>query len=96
MTEQTDKTVVTLQAAAGTHVDGIGRLKDGRYQLTIIATQVSAEGFSLDGNRDGAVGDDYVFGADAADRFFRFFGVSDVDGQDYGNFGLRFLKRLAQ
>ena len=39
---------------------------------------------------------DVVFGEDPTDQFFRLFGDSDgdrdVDGQDYGRFGLSFLK----
>ena len=91
-----DKTVAELRFGLGPHVDSDGNLSDGRYQLTVRQTHVSAEGFALDGNGDGAVGDDFVFGAEEADQFFRFFGDSDgdgdVDGQDYGRFGLTFLK----
>ena len=39
---------------------------------------------------------DWVHGENAADHFFRFYGDSDgdrdVDGQDYGRFGLAFLQ----
>ncbi|QEF99095.1 hypothetical protein Mal15_31550 [Stieleria maiorica] len=73
-------------------------LVDGNYQLTIDPSKVRRAGTSvtLDGNDDGRQGGDFVFGAAATDRFFAFFGDTDgdrdVDGQDYGRFGLSFLK----
>ncbi|MCA9138255.1 MAG: right-handed parallel beta-helix repeat-containing protein, partial [Planctomycetales bacterium] len=91
-----NKTVADIRFRTGTHVDSNGNLADGRYELSVLQSRVSAEGFPLDGNRDGTVGDDFVFGADQADQFFRLFGDSDgdgdVDAQDYGQFGLSFLK----
>ncbi|MDV6028999.1 MAG: hypothetical protein F9B45_02595 [Phycisphaera sp. RhM] len=97
---ENERTVSRLQFRSGDHVDSNGNLMDGRYELTVLQSHVSAEGFALDGNRDGTVGDDYTFGAEEADQFFRFFGDSDgdgdVDGQDYGRFGLTFLKSAGQ
>ncbi|WP_182870108.1 lipase family protein [Rhodopirellula sp. JC639] len=65
-----------------------GSLLDGHYELIIDADQVFSEGLLLDGG--SGAGTDYV------DHFFRFFGDSDgdgdVDGQDYGRFGLTFLR----
>nr|WP_161501480.1 right-handed parallel beta-helix repeat-containing protein [Rhodopirellula sp. SM50] len=91
-----NKTVVNLTFLPGDSVDAAGSLADGRYELIVSAQRVSLGSFSLDGNADGSVGDNYVFGASEADSFFRFFGDSDgdgdVDGQDYGRFGLTFLK----
>ena len=91
-----NKTVAELRFGLGAHVDANGNLADGRYQLTVLQSHVSAEGFALDGNRDGTVGDDFTFGAEQADQFFRLFGDADgdgdVDGQDYGKFALTFLK----
>ena len=57
-----------------------GSLVDGNYQLTIDATKVhdTALGTNLDGDHDGSPGGNYVFGAAAADKFFRLFG--DADG----------------
>ena len=90
------KTVVGFSFLPGGSVDATGSLADGNYQLTVDAALVSAAGMALDGNRDGSDGDPYVFGDEEADAFFRFFGDSDgdrdVDAQDYGRFGLSFLK----
>lgn len=90
------KTVVEFSFMPGPAVNAGGSLVDGNYRLTVDAAMVSAGGMRLDGNRDGAGGDPYVFGDAEADAFFRYFGDSDgdrdVDGQDYGRFGLTFLK----
>jgi hypothetical protein len=65
---------------------------DGNYELRIDAAKVTTGGEPLNGGDTGA-GSDYV------DAFFRHFGDSDgdrdVDGQDYGRFGLLFLKSLS-
>jgi hypothetical protein len=92
--------VVTLGFADGPSVEssviGSPTLADGRYQLTLLSNRISIGNVALDGNSDGAAGGDFVFGNHAADQFFRFFGDSDgdgdVDGQDYGRFGLTFLR----
>ena len=55
-------------------------LEDGNYQLTIAATQVTYQGLQLDGDRNGTAGDNYVFGATAADNFYRLYG--DMAGQN--------------
>jgi hypothetical protein len=68
-------TVVTLNAFTGSETD-FGSLKDGRYALTALASQISAGGQQLDGNGDGTGGDNYIFGD--AQGLFRFFG--DVNG----------------
>ncbi|QDV47069.1 Lectin C-type domain protein [Stieleria neptunia] len=95
------KTSVALTFGAGPSVDGrlgegsLGNsLADGHYKLTIAAASVqSASG------GPGMV-DDHVFGAEEADGFFRLYGDTDgdrdVDGQDYGRFGLAFLKSSGQ
>ncbi len=71
---------------------GIGALgyslADGNYRLHIDASGVrSTRGFEMF--------NDFVFGEQAVDDFFRLYGDSDgdrdVDGQDYGRFGLTFL-----
>lgn len=65
-------------------------LVDGNYQITIVASEVTsvASGDPMD--------EDYRFGDQAADGFFRLFGDSDgdrdVDGQDYVRFGSAFLQ----
>lgn len=91
-----DKTVVRLLFLPGPHVGASGGLTDGHYQLSIRSSRVSVASFALDGNTDGTVGDDFVYGAEQADSFFRFFGDSDgdgdVDGQDYGRFALTFMR----
>ena len=76
-----------------TRATGGNSLSDGTFELAIVADQVSTS--------PGGVAmalDDY-FGRSEADAFFRHFGDSDgdrdVDGQDYGRFGLTFLKDSA-
>ncbi|QDV84911.1 PA14 domain-containing protein [Stieleria magnilauensis] len=65
-------------------------LADGNYQLTVPATAIESVQTGL-----GLAGD-WVHGENAADQFFRLYGDSDadrdVDGQDYGRFGLTFLQ----
>src|SRR5205085_1719943 len=60
-----------------------GSLVDGKYTLTILASQVSNIA-ALDGNGDGTPGDDFTF------SFHRLFGDSDgdrdVDAADFGAF----------
>ncbi|MCA9136174.1 MAG: RICIN domain-containing protein, partial [Planctomycetales bacterium] len=72
-----------------TRTGGLNSLADGNYQLRIVASGVTA----IDG---GVLSSDYDFGDSQADAFFRFFGDSDgdrdVDAQDFGRFGLTFLK----
>ena len=65
-------------------------LADGKYELRIIAALIQTLG------TDHSMAADHHFGEAAADSFFRLFGDSDgdrdVDGQDYGRFGLTFLR----
>ena len=68
-------TVVTLNNFTGAETE-FGSLNDGRYSLTALATQISANGQQLDGNGDGLGGDDYTFGG--AQGLFRLFG--DING----------------
>ncbi|KAA5542299.1 hypothetical protein FYK55_15995 [Roseiconus nitratireducens] len=97
----TGKTQATL-TFAGPLTESRGEagttLKDGQYELRIDAARVSAAGKSLDGNGDGVGGDDYRFGAENADAFFRLFGDvdgdRDVDGQDFGRFGRTYLQPI--
>nr|WP_161501352.1 beta-propeller fold lactonase family protein [Rhodopirellula sp. SM50] len=95
------KTTVTL-TFTGTYTELGGSLVDGNYQLTIDGDKVRSTvgGRTFDGDGDGAGGGLYQFGEEAADGFFRLFGDSDgdrdVDGQDYGRFGLTFLKNEGQ
>jgi hypothetical protein len=68
-------TVVTLSNFTGSETQ-FGSLADGRYTLTALASQISANGQPLDGNGDGTPGDDYTFGD--AQGLFRFYG--DING----------------
>lgn len=81
----TDQVMLTFPGTIG------GSLADGDYLLTIDDAHLRDEaGNSFDG--DG----DFASGGQSVDSFFRFFGDTDgdrdVDGQDYGRFGLTFLK----
>ena len=74
-------------------------LIDGYYQLTVFGSTVTDQfGQTLDGDRDGIEGGDYVIGATEADALFRRFGDSDgdgdLDGQDYGRAGASLFKLL--
>jgi hypothetical protein len=73
------ETVVTLTFSGSQ--TSYGSLNDGEYQLTIDGTKVqdSVSGTNLDGANDGSPGSNYVFGAAAADNFFRLFGDSNGD-----------------
>jgi hypothetical protein len=71
-------TVVNLTFVGGA-VD-FGSLQDGRYTLTVSASQVSNVNGPLDGDGDGTGGDDFVLVGDptVAPKLYRLFG--DVDG----------------
>ncbi|WP_182865425.1 peptidoglycan DD-metalloendopeptidase family protein [Rhodopirellula sp. JC639] len=77
-------------------------LADGNYLLILNAPLITASGLPLDGNGNGIADseDDYLFGNQSTDAFFRFYGDTDgdrdVDGQDYGRFGRSFLKSVGQ
>ena len=77
VTVQEGKTVVDFTFAPGPSVNANGLLLDGDYQLVVDASQVNSLALGLDGNGDGAAGDNFVFGAQAADNFFRKYGDSD-------------------
>jgi hypothetical protein len=70
-------------------------LIDGRYTLTVLASQVTAGGTPLDGNADGTPGDDYVLTGTPTNGLFRLFGDADGDGTvtatDFLAFRLAFL-----
>src|SRR5204862_8327357 len=70
-------TVVTLSGFSGAEASSGGSLNDGRYTLTALASQITANGQQLDGNGDGTGGDNYVFadsGAATGSQLYRFFG----------------------
>ncbi|XZE52845.1 S8 family serine peptidase [Planctomycetaceae bacterium SH139] len=57
-----------------------GRLNDGNYELQIVASKITdSAGNFLDGDGDGVAGGDGMFGAEAADNFFRYYGDSSGD-----------------
>jgi len=78
-------TVVTLTFTPGPAVE-FGSLADGRYTLTVLASKAT----NLDGNGDGAPGDDFVLVGTPANGLFRLFGDADGDGDvdapDFGAF----------
>jgi uncharacterized delta-60 repeat protein len=79
-------TVVVLANFTGPETE-FGSLRDGRYTLTALASQISAGGQALDGDANGTPGGDFVFGE--AQGLFRFFG--DINGDrhvDIADFGL--------
>jgi uncharacterized delta-60 repeat protein len=79
-------TVVTLNNFTGPETN-FGSLRDGRYTLTALASQINAGGQALDGDADGTPGGNFVFGD--AQGLFRFFG--DINGDrhvDIADFGL--------
>lgn len=94
-------TVATL-TFAGNYSEASGSLVDGNYQLTIDGSKIRStiNGMNLDVDGTGVAGGLYLFGDEAADGFFRLFGDSDGDrdgdGQDYGRFGLSFLRSQGQ
>ncbi|MCS7465782.1 S8 family serine peptidase [Stieleria sp. ICT_E10.1] len=70
-------------------------LVDGQYELRIVASHVIGQGGIGQGGI--SMSEDYFYtGSEATDDFFRLFGDTDgdrdVDGQDYGRFGLTFLQ----
>jgi hypothetical protein len=79
-------TVVTLSGFSGTEASSGGSLNDGRYTLTALANQITANGQQLDGNGDGTAGDNFVFadsGFTTGNQLYRFFG--DVNGDRFVN-----------
>jgi hypothetical protein len=74
-----------------------GSLADGRYTLTINATQIGSAFGQLDGNGDGVGGDDYTLVGNpaAGPRLFRLFGDIDGNGSvsvsDFLSFRVAFL-----
>ncbi|WP_182868153.1 PKD domain-containing protein [Rhodopirellula sp. JC639] len=75
--------------------DSGNSLADGNYELILRSTGVTSTNDSV-----RAMPRDHVFGRDATDEFFRFYGDRDgdrdVDGRDYGRFGTTFLKSAGQ
>lgn len=71
-----------------------GSLADGRYTLTIDASQVFNANGQLDGNGDGNAGDNYTLTGTPTNGLFRLFGDSDGDGDvdlsDFSAFRMTF------
>ncbi|WP_182868134.1 FG-GAP-like repeat-containing protein [Rhodopirellula sp. JC639] len=90
--------VATINFTGGLTRGANNALVDGNYQLTIDPNKVRRYGSTvlLDGDGDQQQGGVYEFGTSEIDNFFALLGDSDgdrdVDGQDYGRFGLTFLK----
>jgi photosystem II stability/assembly factor-like uncharacterized protein len=89
-TDAQGRTVVSL-SFSGSEIDpvsilngGIASLSDGRYTLTVLASQISANGLALDGNGDGTAGDNYVSPTDTyqgnGPHLYRLFGDVNGDG----------------
>src|SRR5207247_3043133 len=78
--------VVTLSGFSGAEASQGGSLNDGRYTLTALASQITANGQPLDGNGDGTGGDNFVFadsGLTTGSQLYRFYG--DVNGDRFVN-----------
>ncbi|MFO0810850.1 MAG: hypothetical protein U0746_19655 [Gemmataceae bacterium] len=88
-------TVVTLSNFTGAETVG-GSLADGRYTITVLASQVTATagGQQLDGNDDGIAGGDYVLNGTAANGLFRYYGDFDGDGDVDGSDLVAFVPTL--
>jgi probable HAF family extracellular repeat protein len=79
-------TLVTLNNFIGDESQ-FGSLRDGRYTLTAMSSQISGPAGALDGDGDGQAGGNYTFGD--AQGLFRFYG--DINGDrhvDIADFGL--------
>ena len=92
---QPGKTVVTLTFAPNsTFVDSAGGLVDGNYEVELVASLVTTilGTVHLDGDGNGTSGDNYRFGDDASDKFYRLYGDADGDEDvDFTDmFGLMF------
>jgi hypothetical protein len=87
-------TVVTLTGFVGADANA-GSLLDGKYTLTALASQITANGQQLDGNGDGTGGDNFVL-ADSGNPggLYRFYGDVNgdrfVNGADFGPFRAAF------
>ncbi len=82
-------TVVTLSGFSAAETQ-FGSLADGRYTLTVLASQIN----NFDGNGDGTPGDNFVLTGDpATNKLFRLFGDADGDGTVAANDFIQF--RLA-
>ncbi len=76
-------TVVNLSFSGNQTVSG--SLNDGNYELIIHPTRVtSVTVHGLDANRNGVAGNEFKFGNEASQKFFRFYG--DVNGDRTLNF----------
>jgi VCBS repeat-containing protein len=84
--------ILTFSAGAGNGTDpvsamngGVPSLADGRYQLTVLSSQVTINGQALDGDNNGTPGGDFVSPAETsysatALRLYRQFGDADGTG----------------
>jgi len=101
LVRQSDNATVTLNASASSNVVTLtfaggpvefNSLKDGRYTLTVFASQIA----NFDGNGDLTSGDDYQLIGTPTNGLFRLFGDADgngtVDNNDFLAFRLAFLQ----
>lgn len=78
-TEQVNGTTIATITFAGPLTEQ-GSLMDGNYELFIDSSLVvDAFGNGLDGDGNGTVGGNYLFGDEATDQFFRLFGDTSGD-----------------
>jgi hypothetical protein len=70
---------VTLTFGAGTFVDATASLQDGIYNFSIVASQVSGAAGNLNGSGYGA-GSNYSIAGSYANKWFRFYGDYNADG----------------
>jgi probable HAF family extracellular repeat protein len=79
-------TIVTLSNFTGNETQ-FSSLRDGRYTLTALSSQISGPGGALDGDGDGQAGGNYTFGD--AQGLYRYFGDVNADRHvDIADFGL--------
>src|SRR5205823_5305918 len=72
---QTGNTVtITFANGGAVPIDPAGSLRDGVYQLTILASKVTGAGGPLDGDGNGTGGDDFTTPATGSTRLFRLYG----------------------
>ena len=88
-TDVGDRSVTTITFGPGTSVvtrDSANSLDDGNYRLDIDASLVTERA------SDQNMSEDYEFGAEEADDFFRLFGDANGDGTtNFGDFASSFL-----
>jgi subtilisin-like proprotein convertase family protein len=104
------KTVINVTfTPSSTFVDAFGSLVDGNYEVELVASLITTQigALPLDGNGDGtgAIGDNYKYGNNAVDKFYRLTGddsgagvtgASAVDIVDLFAFNVTYNKNSLQ